>query len=163
MWSLFTAALARGTSTTQVSIVNTSTNFLATALLGLAVFGEALPATWWAGAALLVAGNVIVGSEPGGGAGGQGPGDATAPRAGAPFGQGGGESEGLLGSGGGGRALLHSAAATDGEDGDEDERGVEDVEDVREESFALAQVASEDDDDDDEDFVRLDSPGGDSS
>ena len=32
-----------------------------TALLGLAVFGERLPALWWVGAAGLVVGNVIIG------------------------------------------------------------------------------------------------------
>jgi len=63
MWTLFTAALAKGTSTTQVSIINTSTNFVLTALLGLAIFSEALPPLWWAGAAMLVAGNVIVGHK----------------------------------------------------------------------------------------------------
>ncbi|PHH74356.1 hypothetical protein CDD82_4973 [Ophiocordyceps australis] len=63
MWTLFTKALASGSSTTQVSIVNTSTNFVLTALLGLAVFSESLPSLWWAGAALLVAGNVIIGSK----------------------------------------------------------------------------------------------------
>ncbi|KAH6895257.1 hypothetical protein B0T10DRAFT_211448 [Thelonectria olida] len=63
MWSLFTTALARGTSTTQVSIMNTSTNFVVTALLGFVIFSESLPPLWWAGAALLVAGNVIVGSK----------------------------------------------------------------------------------------------------
>ncbi|KAI5463105.1 hypothetical protein BGZ63DRAFT_422501 [Mariannaea sp. PMI_226] len=63
MWSLFTTALARGTSTTQVSIMNTSTNFVVTALLGFVIFSEALPPLWWAGAALLVAGNVVIGSK----------------------------------------------------------------------------------------------------
>jgi drug/metabolite transporter (DMT)-like permease len=63
MWTLFTTALARGTSTTQVSIMNTSTNFMFTAFLGYAIFGEHLPPMWWAGAALLVAGNVIVGRK----------------------------------------------------------------------------------------------------
>ncbi|ATY63946.1 transcription initiation factor IIA small subunit [Cordyceps militaris] len=61
MWSLFTTALARGTSATQVSIMNTSTNFIVTALLGIAVFSERLPPLWWAGASLLVVGNVITG------------------------------------------------------------------------------------------------------
>ncbi|KAI1373864.1 hypothetical protein F4677DRAFT_447835 [Hypoxylon crocopeplum] len=61
MWTLFTQALAKGHSTTQVSIMNTSTNFVITALLGLAIFSESLPPLWWAGAALLVAGNVIIG------------------------------------------------------------------------------------------------------
>ena len=61
MWALFTKALARGTSTTQVSIINTSSNFMITALLGLIIFSESLPPLWWVGAALLVAGNVIIG------------------------------------------------------------------------------------------------------
>ncbi|OTA98845.1 hypothetical protein M426DRAFT_325639 [Hypoxylon sp. CI-4A] len=61
MWSLFTTALAKGNSTTQVSIMNTSTNFVITALLGLAIFSESLPPLWWVGAAMLVAGNVIIG------------------------------------------------------------------------------------------------------
>lgn len=63
MWSLFTTALARGTSATQVSIINTSTNFMVTAMLGLAIFSEKLPPMWWAGASLLVIGNVIAGRQ----------------------------------------------------------------------------------------------------
>ncbi|KAI9679464.1 MAG: hypothetical protein M1817_005486 [Caeruleum heppii] len=61
MWALFTTALARGSSTTRVSIINTSSNFMITAFLGLAIFSESLPPLWWLGAALLVAGNVIIG------------------------------------------------------------------------------------------------------
>jgi hypothetical protein len=61
MWALFTKALARGTSTTQVSIINTSANFIITALLGFFIFAESLPPIWWLGAAMLVAGNVIIG------------------------------------------------------------------------------------------------------
>lgn len=61
MWTLFTKALARGNSTTQVSIMNTSSNFVITAVLGFAIFSEALPPLWWLGAAMLVAGNVIIG------------------------------------------------------------------------------------------------------
>lgn len=61
MWALFTKALARGTSTTQVSILNTSSNFMITALLGLIIFSESLPPLWFLGAGLLVAGNVIIG------------------------------------------------------------------------------------------------------
>ncbi|KAI0520813.1 hypothetical protein F5B22DRAFT_53381 [Xylaria bambusicola] len=63
MWTLFTKALAKGNSTTQVSIMNTSTNFMISALLGLAIFAESLPPLWWAGATLLVAGNVILGRK----------------------------------------------------------------------------------------------------
>ncbi len=61
MWALFTTALARGTSTTQVSIINTSANFMITAVMGWLIFTEALPPLWWLGAALLVAGSVIIG------------------------------------------------------------------------------------------------------
>ncbi|KAJ9149049.1 Transcription initiation factor iia small subunit [Pleurostoma richardsiae] len=63
MWTLFTAALAKGHSTTQVSIMNTSSNFVITAVLGFAIFSEALPPLWWVGATMLVAGNVIIGSK----------------------------------------------------------------------------------------------------
>ncbi|KAF9881718.1 transcription initiation factor iia small subunit [Colletotrichum karsti] len=63
MWTLFTKALAKGNSTTQVSIMNTSSNFVITAILGLAIFSESLPPLWWLGAALLVAGNVIIGRK----------------------------------------------------------------------------------------------------
>lgn len=61
MWTLFTAALTRATSTTRVSIVNVSANFFTTAFLGLLIFGERLPPMWWAGAGLLAAGNVVIG------------------------------------------------------------------------------------------------------
>lgn len=63
MWTLFTKALARGNSTTQVSIMNTSSNFVLTAVLGSAIFSESLPPLWWLGAAMLVAGNVIIGRK----------------------------------------------------------------------------------------------------
>ncbi|EPE10152.1 hypothetical protein F503_05247 [Ophiostoma piceae UAMH 11346] len=63
MWTLFTRALARGHSATQVSIMNTSANFVLTALMGFAIFSEALPPLWWLGAAMLVAGNVIIGRK----------------------------------------------------------------------------------------------------
>jgi hypothetical protein len=43
MWALFTRALTLATSSVQVSVINTSANFMATALLGMAVFGERLP------------------------------------------------------------------------------------------------------------------------
>ncbi|MCJ1282934.1 hypothetical protein MMC26_002260 [Xylographa opegraphella] len=61
MWILFTRALTLHTSTTKVSILNTSSNFLCTAFLGLLVFREHLPPLWFAGAFLLVIGNVVIG------------------------------------------------------------------------------------------------------
>ncbi|KIW21194.1 hypothetical protein PV08_01774 [Exophiala spinifera] len=61
MWALFTAALTRGDSTTRVSIVNVSANFVITAVLGWMVFGEKLSGLWFLGAALLAVGNVVIG------------------------------------------------------------------------------------------------------
>lgn len=78
MWALFTQALARGSSTTQVSIMNTSANFFITAIMGLIIFSESLPPLWWVGATLLVAGNVIIGKQDDGGEKVGGGGDATA-------------------------------------------------------------------------------------
>jgi len=61
MWALFTAALTRADSTTRVSIVNVSANFVITAMLGWMVFGEKLNGLWFLGAGLLAVGNVVIG------------------------------------------------------------------------------------------------------
>lgn len=61
MWGLFTRALTLASSTVRVSVINTSANFMITAILGTLIFSEALPGLWWLGAALLVAGSVIIG------------------------------------------------------------------------------------------------------
>lgn len=63
MWGLFTRALTLASSTVRVSVINTSANFMITAILGALIFSEALPGLWWLGAALLVAGSVIIGSR----------------------------------------------------------------------------------------------------
>ena len=67
MWALFTAALTRASSTTRVSVVNVSSNFMVTAILGFVIFGEGLPGLWWVGAGLLAVGNVIIGRRVEGG------------------------------------------------------------------------------------------------
>jgi hypothetical protein len=61
MWGLFTRALTLASSTVRVSIINTSANFIVTAVLSALIFTESLPGLWWLGAALLVAGSVIIG------------------------------------------------------------------------------------------------------
>lgn len=61
MWGLFTRALTLASSTVRVSVINTSANFMVTAVLGTLIFSESLPGLWWLGAALLVAGSVIIG------------------------------------------------------------------------------------------------------
>ncbi|KAF2708770.1 hypothetical protein K504DRAFT_380154 [Pleomassaria siparia CBS 279.74] len=63
MWGLFTRALTLATSTVRVSVINTSANFMITAVLGAMIFSESLPGLWWLGAAFLVAGSVIIGSR----------------------------------------------------------------------------------------------------
>jgi hypothetical protein len=61
MWGLFTRALTLASSTVRVSIINTSANFVVTAILGAFIFSEKLPGLWWLGAAMLVTGSVIIG------------------------------------------------------------------------------------------------------
>lgn len=61
MWGLFTRALTLASSTVRVSVINTSANFMLTAILGFFIFSESLPGLWWLGAAMLVAGSVIIG------------------------------------------------------------------------------------------------------
>ena len=63
MWGLFTRALTLASSTVRVSIINTSANFIVTAVLSALIFSESLPGLWWVGAALLVAGSVIIGTR----------------------------------------------------------------------------------------------------
>lgn len=43
MWGLFTRALTLASSTVRVSVINTSANFVLTAILGLMIFRETLP------------------------------------------------------------------------------------------------------------------------
>lgn len=43
MWGLFTRALTLASSTVRVSVINTSANFVITALLGALIFREGLP------------------------------------------------------------------------------------------------------------------------
>ncbi|EEP75845.1 predicted protein [Uncinocarpus reesii 1704] len=61
MWALFTRALTAASSSTQVTITNTTANFLATALLGMVVFQERVAPQWWLGATIMAAGSIIVG------------------------------------------------------------------------------------------------------
>ncbi|KAF3039508.1 hypothetical protein E8E12_004317 [Didymella heteroderae] len=61
MWGLFTRALTLASSTVRVSVINTCANFVITAVMSALIFSESLPGLWWLGAAMLVAGSVIVG------------------------------------------------------------------------------------------------------
>jgi len=42
-WGLFTRALTLASSTVRVSVINTSANFMLTAVLGWIIFHESLP------------------------------------------------------------------------------------------------------------------------
>ena len=61
MWGLFTRALTLASSTVRVSVINTSANFMLTAVLSALIFSEKLPGQWWLGAAMLVVGSVVIG------------------------------------------------------------------------------------------------------
>ncbi|KAF2432633.1 hypothetical protein EJ08DRAFT_573526, partial [Tothia fuscella] len=61
MWALYTKALSAAPSAVHANIVNTASNFLCTALLGMVVFGEEVNGLWWMGAGCLVAGTVVIG------------------------------------------------------------------------------------------------------
>lgn len=63
MFSHFNHALQLSSTTLQVSIINTASNFLTTALFGSILFNEVLNKTWWIGTALVIIGTVIIGSE----------------------------------------------------------------------------------------------------
>jgi uncharacterized membrane protein len=65
MWALYTRALAVSPSAVQANVVNTSSNFVCSALLGVLLFDEKLPGMWWIGAGLLVAGTVVIGMRAG--------------------------------------------------------------------------------------------------
>jgi drug/metabolite transporter (DMT)-like permease len=65
MWAFYTNALSRAPSAVHANIVNTSSNFVITALLGAMVFGERLPLLWWVGAGLLISGSVVIGKRDG--------------------------------------------------------------------------------------------------
>ncbi|KAK2766772.1 hypothetical protein FQN54_006086 [Arachnomyces sp. PD_36] len=72
MWALFTRALTAANSTTRVSVMNTSANFLVTAVLGMVVFEEKVGGLWWLGAAGMGVGCIIVGMRDEGGKDGKG-------------------------------------------------------------------------------------------
>ncbi|CAG8485433.1 6348_t:CDS:2, partial [Paraglomus occultum] len=59
MWTFYTKALNKSTSSVKVTVVNSATNFCMTAILGHLLFNEALHLQWWLGASLIVTGTVI--------------------------------------------------------------------------------------------------------
>ncbi|KAJ2306901.1 Transmembrane protein 42 [Coemansia sp. RSA 2702] len=63
MWLFFTKALRYGQSTARVMMLQTAGNFAATAACGVYVFGDRLALQWWAGAALIAAGLVLVNTK----------------------------------------------------------------------------------------------------
>jgi uncharacterized membrane protein len=60
MWILFTKALRNSTNSVSPMLINTATNFIATAVFGWLLFDEQLSVQWCIGAALMVAGNYLV-------------------------------------------------------------------------------------------------------
>ncbi|CAB4424570.1 hypothetical protein RhiirA5_429059 [Rhizophagus irregularis] len=60
MWTFFTKALNKSSSSLQVTVLNSATNFCMTAILGNIIFGETLSLQWWFGASLIVIGTLLV-------------------------------------------------------------------------------------------------------
>ncbi|ORX63269.1 hypothetical protein BCR32DRAFT_298486 [Anaeromyces robustus] len=63
MWAFFTKALNVSSSSIQVTVINTATNFCLTAILGYLIFNEPLSLQWWFGASLIVVGTVLLNTE----------------------------------------------------------------------------------------------------
>lgn len=64
MWRYYLKALALG-STPTCQVINTATNFIVSAAVGFAVFGEEVNAMWCFGATLVVCGLGLIVSDPG--------------------------------------------------------------------------------------------------
>ncbi|KAI5813335.1 hypothetical protein BZA77DRAFT_121894 [Pyronema omphalodes] len=119
MWTLFTAALSRGNSATTVSVINTTSNFLAAAMFGWYFFGEALPGSWWIGAGMLIAGSVVISRK-----------DVMKKK----------EEEGYTKLGGDGDVMERGRQADDDEDDEDDEDGGVGISSSREPSADSADV-----------------------
>ncbi|KAI8049855.1 hypothetical protein BDF22DRAFT_657404 [Syncephalis plumigaleata] len=64
MWAFFTKSLSRTQSSARVTVINSCANFCFTALFGHVCFNEPLAMRWWFGAALMVAGGMLVAAPP---------------------------------------------------------------------------------------------------
>ncbi|XP_061162515.1 transmembrane protein 42-like [Saccostrea echinata] len=60
MWTLFTKSLQFCSSTAEATVTNTASNFLISALIGVALFNETLSLRWWIGASLIVTGLLLI-------------------------------------------------------------------------------------------------------
>ncbi|KAJ1732152.1 hypothetical protein LPJ61_002185 [Coemansia biformis] len=65
MWLFFTKALRHSDSTPRVMMLQTVSNFAATAVCSIYLFGDTLSLQWWAGASLIAAGLALLNSERG--------------------------------------------------------------------------------------------------
>ncbi|XP_048756155.2 transmembrane protein 42-like [Ostrea edulis] len=60
MWTFFTKSLQFCSSTAEATVTNTASNFLVSALMGVALFNETLTLRWWMGASLIVLGLLLI-------------------------------------------------------------------------------------------------------
>merc|ERR1719510_56942 len=63
MLQTFNKALQISSTTIQVSIINTASNFIFTALIGFLAFGERLSLIWWSGTSLILIGTYVISSS----------------------------------------------------------------------------------------------------
>lgn len=59
-WLQFTLSLNLAPSSVHAGLVNSGANFLATAVLARAVFGDPLPILWWMGSTLILIGMILM-------------------------------------------------------------------------------------------------------
>ncbi|KAI9353813.1 hypothetical protein BDR26DRAFT_849283 [Obelidium mucronatum] len=60
MWAVFTRALNSSSSSVAVTVLNSSSNMIASALLGYFLFDENLSVRWWIGACFVLAGSALM-------------------------------------------------------------------------------------------------------
>lgn len=60
MWTTFTKALAMSAATIEATVVNTASNFIVTAFLGITLFGELIGLVWCLGSIMILIGLVCV-------------------------------------------------------------------------------------------------------
>uniref|UniRef100_A0A0K2TMT2 Uncharacterized protein n=2 Tax=Lepeophtheirus salmonis TaxID=72036 RepID=A0A0K2TMT2_LEPSM len=60
MYKAFNSALRLSTTTLEVAVINSATNFLITGLFGYILFGESLKLSWWIGISFIISGSFIL-------------------------------------------------------------------------------------------------------
>ncbi|EGF77346.1 hypothetical protein BATDEDRAFT_37439 [Batrachochytrium dendrobatidis JAM81] len=63
MWKSFTRALSQANASVHVTMLNNAANMIVTGICGLLIFREPVTLRWWAGAALIVLGSILMSQD----------------------------------------------------------------------------------------------------